>query len=214
MMSTETDIDRFVSDPGLLIELCREVIDQIEAGSEDPASQVKEAQLREIAKAVEKLEKMGVAVPDALRAEKTRLATELGSKSEACEAFNLLFDGFGDILKGLKSRLNRSAPPSTQSGAKGAKRSRSPKTDKKVLRENIIRALRTFGGRAKVTAVIEEMGRQLTGKLLPGDLEWRATTNEYAWQNNAKWERYQMTQDGTLRSDSPRGYWELSEDHR
>ena len=102
MMSTETDIDRFVSDPGLLIELCREVIDQIEAGSEDPASQVKEAQLREIAKAVEKLEKMGVAVPDALRAEKTRLATELGSKSEACEAFNLLFDGFGDILQGLE----------------------------------------------------------------------------------------------------------------
>ncbi len=212
-MRNDCDVARFVKEPDLLIELCREVIDQIEADSDDPASQIKEAQLREIAKAVEKLEKMGVAVPDALRAEKTRLAAELGSKAVASGVLNLLFDGFGDILKGLKSRLNRSGPP-TPSGAKGGKRSRSPKTDKKVLRENIIRALRTFGGRAKVTAVIEEMERQLTGKLLPGDLEWRATTNEYAWQNNAKWERYQMTQDGTLRSDSPRGYWELDEDHR
>ena len=68
-----------------------------------------------------------------------------------------------------------------------------------------------MGGRARVADVIEEMGRQLKGKLLPGDLEWRESTNEYAWQNNAKWERYHMTQDGTLRSDSPRGYWELGE---
>ena len=59
--------------------------------------------------------------------------------------------------------------------------------------------------------MIEDMGRQLDGQLLPGDLEWRESTGEYAWQNNAKWERYKMTQDGTLRSDSPRGFWELGE---
>jgi hypothetical protein len=93
----------------------------------------------------------------------------------------------------------------------GAKRSRTPKTDKNVLRKHIIKALQTLGGRAKVPDVIEQMGRQLEDKLLPGDLEWRESTNEYAWQNNAKWERYSMTQDGTLRSDSPRGYWELGE---
>ena len=58
------------------------------------------------------------------------------------------------------------------------------------------------------------MEQKLTGKLLPGDLEWRETTNEHAWQNNACWERYQMTQDGVLKTGSPRGIWELSEDHR
>ncbi len=55
------------------------------------------------------------------------------------------------------------------------------------------------------------MGRQLEGKLLSGDMAWRESTAEYAWQNNAKWERYRMTRDGTLRNDSPRGYWELGE---
>ncbi len=83
-----------------------------------------------------------------------------------------------------------------------------------MLREHIIRALKKLGGRARVADVFKELGRQLDGKLLPGDTEWREATNEYAWQNNVRWERYQMTRDGALRIGSPRGIWELSEDHR
>ena len=81
-----------------------------------------------------------------------------------------------------------------------------------MLREQIIQALRKLGGSARVSEVIEEMGQQLDGKLLPGDMEWREATNEYVWQNNAKWERYRMTQDGTLRNDSPYGIWALAEE--
>ena len=114
------------------------------------------------------------------------------------------------ILKDINTRLGRGSDPPTTKKPRG-KRSRTPKTDKKVLREYIIQALKRLGGRAKVSNVIEDMGRQLDGQLLPGDLEWRESTGEYAWQNNAKWERYKMTQDGTLRSDSPRGFWELGE---
>lgn len=210
-MSNRADIDRFVKDPSLLIELCREVIEQIDNGPDDPKAGEKEAQLREIAKAVEKLEKMGVAVPDALRAEKTRLAAEFGIQTEAFQALKTLAEELGKIVKDVKARLSRG--PSDPKKSRG-KRSRSPKTDKRVLRKHIIKALKKFGGRVKVADVIEEMGRQLEGKLLPGDFEWRESTRDYAWQNNAKWERYSMTKDGTLRSDSQRGYWELSEDKR
>ena len=76
------DIDRFVKAPSLLIDLCRDVIDRIDCGSNNADTGEKEAQLREIAKAVEKLEKMDVPVPDALRAEKTRLAADLGTQSQ------------------------------------------------------------------------------------------------------------------------------------
>jgi hypothetical protein len=212
-MKNDADIDRFARDPSLLIELCREVIARLDKGPDDPKAGEKEAQLREIAKAVEKLEKMGVAVPDSLRAEKTRLAAALGVKTAASEALNLLAEEIEGILKDLKGRLKCSTRPRAPMNQQG-KRSRSLKTDKKVLREIIIKSLRTLGGRGKVTSVIKEMGQLLNGKLLPGDLEWRESTSEYAWQNNAKWERYHMTQDGILRSDSPRGYWELNEDHR
>ena len=209
-MSNNIDIDRFVKDPSLLIELFREVVDRIDSGSAAPKSGEKEAQLREIAKAVKKLEKMSVPVPDALRGEKTRLAAELGIHAQTEHVLHHLADGINAILKDLNARLGRGSDPAVAKKPR-RKRSRSPKTDKNVLRENIVKALQTLGGRAKVAEVIEEMGHQLEGKLLPGDLEWRESTHEYAWQNNAKWVRYSMTQDGTLRSDSPRGYWEFSE---
>jgi hypothetical protein len=77
------DIDCFVKDPRLLIELCRDVIDRIDCSPNDAKAREREAQLREIAKAVENLEKMGVPVPDVLRAEKTRIAAELGTQTQS-----------------------------------------------------------------------------------------------------------------------------------
>ena len=207
------DIDRFVKDPSLLIELCRDVIDRIDSAPDKAKTGEKEAQLREIAKAVEKLKKVGVPVPDALRAEKTRLAAELGTQTHSEQTLQHLAAELDSIIKKLNARLGHAGDiPSARKTR--AKRSRSPKTDKKILRKAIIKALRTLGGRAKAADVIEEMGHQLEGKLLPGDLEWRESTSEYAWQNNAKWERYNMTQDGTLRNDSLRGYWELGGERR
>jgi hypothetical protein len=211
-MSDGTDIDRFVKDPSVLVELCREVIDQLDISSDDAAVAEQEAQLRAIAKAVEQLEKSGVTVPDPLRAEKTRLAASLAVHTDAKQALAQLADEFQDILRDLRDRLGQNAA-SPEAKPRG-KRSKLPKTPQKVLREHIVRALKNLGDKARVSDVIEEMGRQLEGKLLPGDTVWREATNECAWQNNAKWERFQMTQDGTLRRGSPRGVWELEEGHQ
>lgn len=209
-MNGGADIEQFVKDPSRLVELCRDVIDQLDASSEDVAVPEQEAQLRAIAKAIEQLEKSGVAVPDPLRAEKTRLAAALAVHSDAKQALAQLADEFQDILKDLRERLGQNTVGS-QAKPRGP-RSKLPKTPQKVLREHIIQALKKLGGRARVSDVIEEMAHQLEGKLLPGDNLWRDATNETAWQNNAKWERFQMTQDGTLRWGSPRGIWELGED--
>ena len=206
----DRDIERFVKDPSLLIELCRNVIDRIARAPDNAKTNEKEVQLREISKAVERLEKMNVPVPDVLRAEKTRLAADLSIQTQSEQILRHLADELNDIIKDLNVRLGLGSVTSNTKKP-GTKRSREPKTDKNILRKNILKALQTLGGRAKVADVIEEMGRQLKGKLLPGDLEWRESTNEYAWQNNTKWERYRMTRDGTLRSDSARGYWELGE---
>ncbi len=205
-MKNDTDIDRFVRDPSLLIELCREVIDRLDSGPGDPKAGEMEAQLREIAKAIEKLEKMGVAVPDSLRAEKTRLAAGLAIKTKESEALSLLIEEFEGILKDLNGRVRGVTPRK----AKG-ERSSSPKTGREILREQIIRALKKLGGRAQSTLVVQQVGRQLEGKLLPGDMEWRDSANSYAWQHNVHWERFRMTQEGILRNASARGYWELSE---
>jgi hypothetical protein len=214
-MSHGTDIDRLVKDPSLLVDLCREVIDRLDAGENNTEAAAEraamEAQLREIAKAVEKLEKLGVPVPDALRAEKTRLAAALGVCTEATQALKHLADELEELLRDLKSRLGRDANPSSPKKPR-AKRSNSPKTGSDVLRAHIILTLQKLGGCGRVAEVLDEMEKQLKGKLLPGDLEIRQDGKTIAWQNNACWERYQMTQDGILKTGSPRGIWELSED--
>lgn len=191
------------------MELCRDVIDLLDASAEDTSIADQEAQLKAIAKAVDQLEKAGVPVPDSLRGEKTRLAAALAVHADAKQALGQLADEFQDILKDLRELLGQSmAGPEPK--ARG-KRSKLPKTPQKELREHILQALKKLGGRARVPEVIEQMTQQLEGKLLPGDMTWRDATNEAAWQNNAKWERFQMVQDGALKRNSPRGVWELGE---
>jgi hypothetical protein len=212
-MSDGAGNERFVKDPSILVELCREVIDQLDESS-DAAVAEQEAQLRAIAKAVEQLEKSGVPVPDPLRAEKTRLAASLAVHTDAKEALARLADEFQEILTDLRNRLGQNTPSvSTKTKPRG-KRSKSPRTHRRVLREQIVRALKKLGGKARVSDVIKEMSRQLEGKLLPGDLAVRPDGKTIVWQNNAQWERLKMRQDGILRDDSPSGIWELVKEHQ
>jgi hypothetical protein len=212
-MSKDSDIDRFVKDPSLFVELCRKLIDRLDAGSHDVEIREKEAQLRAISKAIEQLEKTGFAVPETLRGEKTRLAADLGIKAEATQALSHLADEFEGMLKDLKARLGRGTSPSATKRAT-ATRSQSPSTDKKIFEEHIIMALRKLGGRAKMAEVIKELDKQLEGKLLPGDLKWYEANKRYAWQSKTKWVSWRMKKEGRLRRDSPMGYLELNEDPR
>jgi len=212
-MSEEKNHSRYINDPSLLVELCREVIEVLDAGVDDAEIKEKEAQLKEIARSIERLEKSGVAVPDVLRAEKTRLVSSLSIHAEASQALAQLVGDFEEILKDLRTRLGQYESATGTKKTKG-KRSRTPKTPSTTLRECIITALKRLGGSAHKNEVLKYVGMQLEGKLLPGDMEWRESTNDYAWQNNTCWERFRMTQDGVLRSDSPRGTWELSEEYQ
>lgn len=212
-MSSDNDIDRFVKDPSLLIELCRNVIDEIVETPSSADTAEKEAQLLIIARTIDRLERSKVAVPDVFRAEKTKLAAAIEVQSESVRALSDLAAGFEGIVKELKGRLERHTPPGMTRRSTGP-RLNMPKTSPEVLRINIIRALKKLGNRARVSDVFDEMERHLAGKLLPGDLALRQDGKTIVWRNNAQWERLRMTRDGTLCSDSPNGIWELSEDHR
>lgn len=212
-MTSEAEVDRYVKAPCLLMELLREVVDRLDDGGDDGETAAMEAQLREIARAIDKLDKLGVPIPDPLRAEKTRLAAALSMSAEPTQALNHLANELEAFLADLKSRIGRLSEPLSAKKSR-PKRSKSPKTDKAILRNLIIEALRHFGGSAPNNDVLGYLEKKLHGKLLPGDLEWRDAANEPAWRNNARWERFVMTQDGTLKPGSPRGIWELSEDRR
>ncbi len=214
-MSDRSDIERFVNDPGLLIKLCHDVIDRIKSGPDDLNEAVKEAQLREIARSIERLEKMNIPVPDTLRAEKTRLAADMGNLSNVTQTLRQLADEFDRIIIKIKARSvveNGSVLP--KKNRVHSPRSSSPKTSQRFYRDYIISALRKFGGRGRVADVLNEMERHLNGQLQPGDFELRKDGKTVGWRNTAQWERLVMVKEGILRSDSPDGIWELAEGHR
>lgn len=211
-MSNGADIDRFVKDPSILVELCREVIDHLDASSDDAAVDEQEAQLRAIARAVGQLENAGVTVPDFLRAEKTRLAASLAVHTEATQALVQLAEQLQHVLTDLRDRLGQN-PASASTYAKWrGRRSNLPHTPMKVWREHIVRTLKKLGGKARASEVLEEIGRQMEGKLLRGDLAFRRDGRTIVWQNNVSLTRVKMRKDGALRGDSPVGIWELAED--
>jgi hypothetical protein len=212
-MEHTSEIERYVKDPDLLLKLLQDLIEVLESDDDQGETSAMEAQLREISKAMQKLEKISVFVPDALRAEKTRLAAALGTQSKSMQELTHLSYELEKILKDLKINIGRDNKKKSTRKTRSI-HSHAPKTEKGILREHIVDALKHLGGSAHKNDVLKYMERKLEGKLLPGDLERRETTNDYVWQNNAAWERYEMAQDGILKTGSPRGMWELSEEYK
>ena len=207
-MSDSSEITRFLDSPELLSQLCKDVIARLDERRKGAGLDEQEKQLDEIARAIDKLEKAGISVPDELRRLKTGLVAELAIHDETNNKLEKLADGLEEVLCDLHSRIGMANKTCGQK-IPVKKRSKKPKTTNEVLRKEIIKALNTLGGSGRVRQALAEMGKQLNGKLLPRDME-TVSTGDLVWKNNACWERNRMVNEGILKNDSPRGIWELS----
>ena len=208
-----TKIHDYVQDPDQLLEIVRSVINQLISEDNREEKRAMESQLREIARAIENLEKKDILVPEVLRAEKTRLATAVGVQSAATRSLSHLVDGLEEIIRVTKPY--QEDEKNTRPGRRTYRpRSRSPKTSSNILRELIIEALRYSGGSASKSEVHKYVGDSLKDKFLPGDLELRESTGDFVWQNNTDWERAHMKEDGIIKHGSPLGIWELTEEYK
>ena len=213
-MTESGDIEKYIKSPDSLLALCQDVIANLDKKRKDSDLDVQERQLREISNTIDKLERAGISIPDELRALKTGLLAKLSVKDETHIALEKLADGFEAILRdmGRFTETSNTGKTTTRRTYQGP-RSKKPRTDRNILRQEIIRALQKFGGRAPVYQVLEEMQKQLNGRLLPRDLEL-LKVGSVVWQNSAQWERFHMIKEGILKGNSPRGVWELSEAHK
>ena len=215
-LDTTMDIDRFVTDPNLLTELCRDVIARLDVAPQNPELMAEffamDAQLREIAKTIDRLEKLGVPIPDVLRAEKTRLAAAMSVHDASTKALEQLADSLGGALREIRASLQRRKPqPVPSTGT--AERVNPERLPQSVLRNSIVQALQTLGGSAQKSRVLELMEAALQGKFSPADLVWLDSKNSYSWQSTAKYARDELVKEGIIRSDSSKGTWELSVEH-
>ncbi len=209
-MNQGTEIERYVQDPTLLVDLCRELIERLDNEDNKAETAAKEAQLREIARAIEKLEKQCVPVPDAFRSEKTRLASELATKGESLIVMDRFREGLEELLHDVRQRCRRQQHHNGEKARQ--KRSRSPKTDRHILRRLLIEALNELGGTARKNELYQRVEKKYEGRFLPGDFEYFSDGKRIAWKNKCDREGVAMRKEGLLRTDSPRNVWQLRED--
>lgn len=181
-----------------------DVIEKLEV-SED--AHLKTGQLREVSKSIANLENMKIPVPDELRNLKSNLLSSVHRAEEVEQLFTFIEEETSKLLARVRRRLG--ASPADFPRRRQSRRSNEDHTPRDVLRECIIKSLKSLGGTAKAAVVLDEIGKMLEGKMQPGDLAL-TSTKQPVWRMNACFERRAMIRDGILKEDSPSGFWEFT----
>ena len=86
------------------------------------------------------------------------------------------------------------------------------RTPEAAYREPILRVLQGMGGSGKAADVLEKVGQIMKPKLQSVDFEPLASgPDNPRWRNAAQWARNTMVKEGLLKSESPRGVWEITD---
>lgn len=77
----------------------------------------------------------------------------------------------------------------------------------------LLESLVALGGKASSDQVLQDIKSKIGPTLKSGDFD-AVSTGEERWRNTARWRRNALVKLGFLRTDSPRGIWEISETGR
>ena len=91
---------------------------------------------------------------------------------------------------------------------------RGQKTPEADYVEAILQALVEMGGSGETAEVVKRVGQIMEPLLRDVDLDLLARNGEPRWQKSTNWARFNMVEEGLLKSTSPRGIWEISEEGR
>ncbi len=80
-------------------------------------------------------------------------------------------------------------------------------------RRPILEILVAMGGRGATHDVLQAVEQKMKHRLVPKDYEL-LRYGQIRWRTNAMYERKHMVMEGLLKSDSPRGIWEITDKGR
>jgi hypothetical protein len=183
------------------------LVDGIEKLEVPDDAHLKTGQLREVSKSIANLENMKIPVPDELRNLKTNLLSSVHRAEEVEQLFAFIEEETSKLVARVRRGLGPG--PADSHGHRRSRRSNEDHTSRDVLRECIIKSLKSHGGAAKAPAILDEIGEMLEGKMKPGDMEL-TSTKQPVWRMNTCFERRAMVRDGILKEDSPTGFWEFT----
>jgi hypothetical protein len=121
-------------------------------------------------------------------------------------------EGGQDLVK-VRGRQPRERTATRKAKKRTTKRTRVPSSlllPEEEYELPILKALEVGGGRRPTREVIEEVGRQLNGRLTETDREPMRDGGPARWENRVQFARLRLVKAGLLKEGSPRGVWELS----
>jgi hypothetical protein len=123
-----------------------------------------------------------------------------------------------DLFKSIKNeadKKNVKSPPqktATSSEQNPKKKPKMPKTPEEKYRIPILIALESLGGSAFCQNVLNIVEELMISELNETDMEGlKSDPKTKRWRNTAMWARNSMRVEGLIKSNSPRGVWELDE---
>ena len=123
-------------------------------------------------------------------------------------------------LVALRAEWEKISPTVTAEGGNAKKNGshdlnrlhRGIRTRETAYFQPILQVLNQLGGSAQMGEVLERLPKVMKGILADVDFEPLAPDSELPrWWNTAQWAHNAMVQAGLLKSDAPRGVWEMSE---
>jgi hypothetical protein len=88
---------------------------------------------------------------------------------------------------------------------------RGTATPRQFYAPHILEMLVQMGGSGEGSIVLDRVFEKVKAKLTEEDLEPLPADGTLRWRKNAQWMRYNLSQEGLIRNDSPWGIWEISE---
>jgi len=167
---------------------------------------LKSSQLREISKTITNLEGMKIPVPDELRSLKTDLLAQTHFAEDVDSLLAFVESEMAKILVVIREKRAGFSPTN---GEPRTRRRTDETTPRSVLRECILKSLKSHGGRAKTSLILDDVGEMLKGHLTTLDLN-HDNSNQPIWRRNTCFERRQMGKEGIISDASEAGYWELA----
>jgi len=87
-------------------------------------------------------------------------------------------------------------------------------TPQKAYEIPLLQALVDLGGRAECAVVLKRVCEIMADILKPADFDILPSGRDVRWENMVHWRRNNLKNEGYLRSDSPRGIWEITDKGR
>lgn len=142
-----------------------------------------------------------------------RIGKAIALVNEAIELLNIYDLGL-IVRKGgvIKIRDKHGEITRLQGGNNGEQRTKKGmKTSQKEYMLPILKTIEQLGGRGRSIEVLNIVYEAVKDVFKPVDLERLPSGQDFRWRNTARWARNAMVNEGLLRSDSPHGFWEISE---